>query len=48
MSKNHWIDEKEKKQEIIDYVFLMLGVPVIKVELDESQVELAIDTAKKK
>ena len=36
--------KREKvREQIRDYILLMLGAPVIKVELDEQQVDLAID-----
>ncbi len=34
-------------EEIKNYVLLMLGAPVIKIELDEEQIEMSIDHARK-
>lgn len=33
---------KEEKQQITDYVLLMLGAPVIKIELDPQQLDLVL------
>lgn len=39
--KNFWLD----KNEITDYVLLMLGAPVIKIELDPQNIEMAVKSA---
>jgi hypothetical protein len=43
--KNQWIDKH--RQKIRDYILLMFGAPVVTIELDESQLDHAIDSAHK-
>ncbi len=38
---NYW----ENSEQIHDYILCMLGAPVVKVELDETQLDLAIESA---
>src|SRR5205807_2528738 len=40
-------NRERTRGQIKDYVLLMLGAPVVKIELDEQQVDLAIDQAMK-
>ena len=39
--RNFWLD----KSEITDYVLLMLGAPIIKVELDPQNIDMAVKSA---
>lgn len=41
---NFWLDNKKELQNVKDYVLLMLGSPVVKVELDDDQLDAIIET----
>lgn len=43
--KNMWLEENKNKMR--DYILMMLGAPVITVELDDAQIDLSIAQAKK-
>lgn len=48
--ENHWIKKREDKdtQHIRDYILLMLGAPVVKIELDPQQLDFCIEITEKK
>lgn len=42
---NILMDEREKfKKQVFDYVLMMLGAPVVKIELDQGQLDLCFNS----
>lgn len=50
MAKNFWLSKRANRsnKEIIDYILLMLGAPVTRIEMDTEQLVFCIDLARDK